>query len=160
MTETVVRIATREDELGILNLCRLMHAEQGQHPMNWQKVIARVRAATDRKNGVVGVIGPSDDIQAHIYLLIDEIYYSDECQILEIWNFVRPDCRRSNYAKTLIEFAKKCARDMNLHLMIGVLSDIRMEAKVRLYERQLPKAGAFFLYRPEADGVMGGDNRV
>lgn len=154
MTETVVRIANRDDEVGILNLCRLMHAEQGEHPINWQKLIGRVRAATDLRNGIIGVIGPPDDIKGSVYIVVDEIFYSDDCQTLELWNFVREDCRRSDYGKELIAFAKKFARDMKLHLLIGVLSDIRMEAKIRLYERQLPKAGAFFLYRPEADAAV------
>jgi len=35
---------------------------------------------------------------------------------------------------------------MNLPLILGVVSNYRTEAKVKLYERQFPKAGAFFMY--------------
>ena len=103
------------------------------------------------------MIGPPDDIKAHVYLQVDEVYYSDDYQIVELWNFVRPDCRRSDYAKTLIAYAKKFADDTKLHLLIGVLSDIRMAAKVRLYERQLPKAGEFFLYKAETEQAVSAD---
>ena len=148
MTDTVVRIATPDDELGILKLCKAMHEEQGQHTLNWEKVVARILSVTRDKQGIIGVIGPHDDIRAHIYLMLDEVWYSSDVQILEIFNYVRMDCRKSDYAKTLIKFAKDCSDQLKKDLMIGVLSNIRMEAKVRLYERQLPKAGAFFLYRP------------
>lgn len=38
--------------------------------------------------------------------------------------------------------------------MIGVISNERMEAKVSLYGRMLPKAGEFFCYRPVAVAEM------
>jgi hypothetical protein len=38
---------------------------------------------------------------------------------------------------------------MKMPLVIGVISNIRTEAKIKLYERRLPKAGAFFVYNRE-----------
>jgi hypothetical protein len=38
-----------------------------------------------------------------------------------------------------------------IKLMIGVLSTKRAAAKVRLYERQLTPAGAFFVHPPPAN---------
>jgi GNAT superfamily N-acetyltransferase len=86
-------------------------------------------------------------------LLIDQVWFSDDKQILELVNFVHPEHRRSNYAKTLVEYAKHCSDATGLDLTIGVLSNVRMEAKVKLYERQLPKAGAFFVYSPKRESV-------
>lgn len=153
MTETVVRLAGLDDEVGLLNLCRLMHAEQGSHPLNWPKVIAMMRRATMRQVALAGVIGPSDDIKAGILILLDPVWYSDECQLLEVFNFVREDSRRSDYAKRMIEFAKKCADELDVDLTIGVLSNIRTEAKVKLYARQVPEAGRFFIYSPKAKSI-------
>ena len=80
--------------------------------------------------------------------MLDPVWFSDEFQLLELFNFVRPDSRASDFAKSLIGYAKTCAEGLGIDLMIGVLSNERMEAKVRLYGRMLPKAGELFCYRP------------
>lgn len=149
MTETAVRIATLEDEMGLLNLCQLMHVEQGAHPLNWQKVIPMIRRATTRNAAMAGVIGDPDDIKAGILLLLDPIWYSDDFQLLELFAFVREDSRRSDYAKRLIAFGKQAADELQIDLTIGIYSNIRTEAKCRLYERQLDKAGYFFIHHPK-----------
>ena len=63
------------------------------------------------------------------------------------FNFVRPDERKTDYAKRMIAFAKRCSDNVKLPLVIGVLTNERMEGKVRLYRRNLGyPAGAFFVY--------------
>ena len=52
------------------------------------------------------------------------------------------------FAKNMITFAKKCADETKLILLIGIISDEKLEAKERLYARLLPKGGTFFVYRP------------
>jgi hypothetical protein len=52
----------------------------------------------------------------------------------------------ANFDIHLISFGKKCAIDIGVPLMMGILSGERTEAKVRLYCRQFgTPAGAFFL---------------
>ena len=146
------------DESGIMALLVQNHAENGQHEFCEPKVRQMVRRALYQQGGIIGVIGPSSDIRSSICLLIDEVWYSEERQILELWNYVRQDSRRSDYAKKMIEFAKKCADGLELDLTIGVLSDKRMEAKIRLYQRQLPKAGAFFIHHGKKRIEQGMEN--
>jgi GNAT superfamily N-acetyltransferase len=86
---------------------------------------------------------------------MEEVYYSDDYQIVELWNYVRPDCRKSDFAKRLIEFAKKCSTDTGMDLTIGIISNARMEAKCRLYGRMLPKAGEFYVWRA-VEGIAYG----
>jgi len=78
-------------------------------------------------------------------------WYSDELTMDEYLNFVDPEHRSSNHAKTLIAYAKQMVdqiriKHQNFKLIIGVLSTKRTAAKVRLYERQLIPCGAFFAY--------------
>jgi hypothetical protein len=146
---TVVRLATLEDEPGIINLCRLMHVEQGVHPLKMEKVFPIIRRGTARQGGIIGVIGPSHDIQAGILLILDPIWYSDDFQLLELFSFVREDSRRSDYAKSLLMFAKHTSDQLQIDLTIGIFSNIRTEAKCRLYERQFTKAGYFFSHSPK-----------
>ena len=143
-----VRLATPADEDGIMSMCRELHAENGPHPLDEDKLRDMLRRAFDRQGGIVAVIGPPDDLRGCIYLSLEPVWFSQDYQLSELFNFVRPEHRRSGYAKALILYAKQCADALGIDLMIGVLSNIRMEAKVRLYGRLVPKAGEFFVYRP------------
>ena len=154
MSDTIVRMALVGDEDGIMALLIQNHAENGQHEFCEPKVRNMVRRALYQQGGIIGVIGPASDIRGSICLLIDEVWYSEERQILELWNYVRQDSRKSDYAKKMIEFAKKCADGLELDLTIGVLSDKRMEAKVKLYQRQLPKAGEFFVHHGKKERFL------
>lgn len=145
-----VRTATLADEDGIMALCRANHAENGAHPFNEVHTRSQIRRVlSGQDGGVIGVVGEEGALRACICILLDRVWYSDQHQLLELFNFVHPDHRRSTYAKQLLLFARRCADETGLDLTIGVLSDTRMEAKVRLYTRVFPKAGEFFVYQPE-----------
>lgn len=143
-----IRIATPDDFQEIFRVSCILHNENGQHPFSEWKARHVIWKGVNRDNAIIGVIGEPDNIKALIYLVIDSVYYSDESQLLELWNFVRPDCRKTDYAKRMIQFAKRCADETGLDLTIGVISNERLEAKERLYARLLPKGGTFFIYRP------------
>jgi hypothetical protein len=144
-----IRLAGEPDEMQIFNLCSLMHAEAGFHPLSWPKVAAMVRLATQRTRGIIGVIGEPYDLKAAIFMVIEPIWYSDDWHLLEYFNYVRPDARKSRYAQDLIAYGKKCADEIGVDFMCGVFSNRRTEAKCRLYQRMLPKMGEFYNYRPE-----------
>lgn len=145
---TTVRIATQADEPDLLKLCKELHAENGfLFTMNEERVKETLKRAWDRQGGIVGVIDGNKEIEGAIFLLFSTIWYTDDWHIEELFNFIRPAYRVSKHAETLIEFAKNCQRGIGLPLMIGVLTNSRMEAKVRLYRRKLDMpAGAFFIY--------------
>lgn len=145
-----VRLAHLDEEAELLVLCREIHREQPMHTYDEDRVRDMVRRALNQQNAIMAVIGDPGDLRAALLLLIDPIWWSDSLQLLELFNFVREDHRKSTYAKQLIQYAKHCADETGLDLTIGVLANKRTEAKVRLYERQqLPKVGAFFCYSPE-----------
>ena len=148
-----IRVATPDDFQEIFRICCLLHAENGQHKFSEWRSRHFIWKGCNRDNAIIGVIGPSNDIKAVLYLEVQNIYYSDENQLGEAFNYVRPDCRKSDYAKRMIQFAKRCADETGLDLTIGVISDKRLEAKQRLYERLLPKGGIFCIYKPMRDAV-------
>jgi hypothetical protein len=77
------------------------------------------------------------------------MWYSDANVLEERAIFIHPEFRnaKGGRARRLCEFSKRAADTLEVPLMIGVLSNHRTEAKVRLYERQFGKpSGAFFLY--------------
>lgn len=100
-----------------------------------------------KKGGIIGVIGEPNNIEAMQYLLVSKFWYSKDHHLEECFNFVRHDMRKSDHARKLLSFAKECADTLKIPLVIGVLTNSRMEGKVRLYRRSLGiPAGAFFVY--------------
>lgn len=151
--KTPIRLADEHDEIGILDMVRLMHAEQPYHDLDIGRVAALVRIAVQpsaQRHGIVGVIGePRGPIKAGIFLSIEPLWYSSDKVLLEYFNYVRPEARKgSTYANDLIAYAKQCSDHLGLDLTIGVYSTIRTAAKIRLYRRWMIQVGAFFLYAP------------
>jgi Acetyltransferase (GNAT) family len=155
-SQSQVRLATKEDREEIFRLCKLLHSENGLFPMDDDLVQETMMKGINRNGGILGVIGPTGGpLEGMIYMLISNFWYSRKPHLEELFSYVPPEYRKSNHAKSLIEFAKKCATD-DIRLVIGVVSNTRTEAKVRLYERRLGKpAGAFFVYPPPAAAYNG-----
>lgn len=142
-----VRVAKPDDEDGIMDLCHLLHAENGLFPLDADLVRGLVRTVLCDKQGFIGVIGERGQLEGSILLRLSSMWYSTSPVLEEYWNFVHPEYRKSERAKYMVQFAKSCADRMELPLLIGIVSNERTEAKCRLYNRMLPKAGQFYLYR-------------
>jgi|SRR6516164_817613 hypothetical protein len=144
-----VRFAVPEDEDAMFELGILAHEESAQHPMDAEKVRAGLNAMCHRRNAMAGVIGPvGGPLRGMVLMTIDAIWYSPDYQLLELTCFVHPDHRRNRYAKQLINFSKTVSDNLGIDLMIGIVSNKRTEAKIRLYQRQLQHVGAFFVHHP------------
>ena len=141
-----VRLAKPEDEDEIFEICKMLHEENALFPMSEGKVRNRIKECTEQRGGIIGVVGSPGHIEAVICLTLGSLWYTDAWCLDEHFNYVLPNHRRSDNAKELIIFAKACAQELKLPLMIVILSNERTEAKVRLYKRQLgAPSGAFFL---------------
>ncbi len=151
-----VRIATRADEAQLMDLCRALHKENGLFELDEDMVRTMLYRAFNREGGIIGVIDGDNEIAACIFALLSNFWYSKDSHIEELFSYVRPNFRRSNYADLLIEFMKRCATEIGIPLVIGVITSDRAEAKVRLYRRKLGvPAGAFFVY----NSVWNNDNK-
>jgi hypothetical protein len=148
MSDDVLRIATPDDFQEIFRICCLLHHENGSHGFNELKVRSAIWRCVNRDKAMAAVIGPPNDIKAMILLTIEEVWYSDDHEIIERGVFVRADCRKTDYAKQMIRFAKRCAEDTGLFVSIGIISDDRLAAKRRLYERELKIGGYWFIVKP------------
>jgi hypothetical protein len=151
-TDAIVRVAGPEDEDGIMHLARVNHNENGLFNLNEQRVLSYLRPALHKLDGIVGVIGPKDKLEALILLKTSFYWYSDERFLEEMSIFVHPDYRHAKDSRVqkLIAFAKQVSEGTGLPLLIGVLSNDRTSAKVALYQKQFgAPAGAFFLYGRE-----------
>lgn len=147
-----IRLATKADEGEIFGLLMLLHRENGMFGLNHDKVIAGIQWATERKGGLIFVIEESRKIVASLAMTVTSDWYSDDEYLLERWNYVHPDYRRSNYARMLLEQGKWASEwfsrqnKKNIPFLCGINSFDRLEAKVRLYARHMPCIGAYFMY--------------
>jgi GNAT superfamily N-acetyltransferase len=103
--------------------------------------------------GIIGVIGKVGRIEAFVFLLIGQFWYSSEHHLEELVVFVDPEHRKSGHAQAIITWMKEQVEKTGLPLMTGVMSTHRTEAKVRLYSRMLPKVGAFFFLTPKGSSL-------
>lgn len=148
--EPSVRIGTPEDVDAIMELALAACKENGFVNPNPLKLLQQIWAALNNDHGIVGIIGDKDSpAEGAILLRVVDMWYSDDQILEEKAIFIHPDYRsaKGGRARRLCEFAKTVSDQLGIPLLIGVLSNDRTEAKVRLYERQFgTPTGAFFLY--------------
>jgi hypothetical protein len=150
-TKSEVRLAIPSDETEMMGFLRDMWTENGMARLYPDKVRNFLRRGLVRDNALIGVIRGPKEIEASVGLFIGEWWYSDEQHVEDFWNFVREPYRRSDHAKALLDFARWAGEQLQRALLMGVLSDERTAAKVRLYQRKFgqPK-GAIFVIKPGA----------
>jgi hypothetical protein len=142
-----VRKAVKEDIPQIFKLGKLLFEENAITSWSENRIIAAVNRAINGDGAVIGVIGDIGRLEGMIYLLRAKFWYTDDCHLEEVYNYVHPDYRKSDNAKALIDFAKTCSEGINVPLMIGIVSNHKTEQKIRLYERRLGKrSGAYWLF--------------
>jgi hypothetical protein len=155
----VVRKARPEDEESIWELFHLMHEETGAFEIDYPKVqnllnrilySERIPPGDLGVRGYMGVIGPLGKIEAFTLMIIGSYWYSSQWTLEELANFVHPDHRKgTEHATTLLQYDKMLSDKLQIPLIIGIISNVRTEAKVRLYRRMFGKegtAGAFFVH--------------
>lgn len=160
ISPSIVRLAQPQDHSEIVRLFMQDHAENGIFPMDYSKIdwlLCRLLrpdliSETDTgTRGVMGVIGPVGALEAIVAVVISAPWYTSERCLNDLVVFVDPQYRHSGHAKALIEWMKYQSTITGLPLISGVVTKERTEAKVRLYQRQMPiKLGAYFLHDPKA----------
>lgn len=153
-----VRLAQPSDEDALVAMLHLMHGENGFSPLSEKKVRAIIKRGTTPPlpHEIKPIIGIIDDengnIVGSVCLTAGVWWYSDDTNwhLEDLWLFVHPDHRslKENLSAPLIQFAKWAADGVGLPLLLGILTNSRVEAKTRLYSKQIPWKGALFFYEP------------
>lgn len=162
MTESedlMIRLASPQDLDEIMSIAMMACDENGFLNPNPAKIAAEIWPALHQDHGLCAVIGkPNGMIEGLVLLRIGNMWYSDSRVVEEKAIFIHPDFRsaKGGRASKLCEFSKKVADSLGIPLIIGVLSNHRTSAKVRMYERQFgPPSGAFFLYGAQTGKWQG-----
>lgn len=149
-----VRLATISDEEAALELMCIAQREQPIFTLNYNKIRGVIQRCTrpqaaEGKFGALALIdGPDGTLEGYLLMLVTQHWFTDDWHVDEISNFVRPDIRkvRPGHARKLINFAKWFAEAMDMPLIMGILTTKRLEAKIKLYGRQLIPAGCVFVH--------------
>lgn len=145
-----IRIGVPQDVDGVMELALMVCKENGIFEPNVDKILWDVWTSLHQDHGLIGVIGePGEQLEGFVLLRVSTMWYSDAPIIEEKTVFVHPKHRGASggRARKLCEFSKQVADELEMPLIIGVLSSTRTESKVKLYERVFGEpAGAFFLY--------------
>lgn len=159
---SIVRVAKAADHGEIWRLFLQGYKENGKFTLAPEKVDFFLTRALCPETipdwdtgprGVVGVIGSVGALEALVFVTIASYWYSAQNHLEEFIVFVDPECRKSGHARALVEWMKHQSDLTGLPLVTGIISTERTAAKVRLYERMLPKVGAFFLYGGKGSGA-------
>src|ERR1700722_13085670 len=98
--------ATLSDLPEFMRLFKIMHAECGMFDLDEDCVRDTFNRAVKNKEGVIGLIkGPLGDLRAMLFLLVTRYYYTQQFHLEELFNFVAPEHRRTNYANALLKYA-------------------------------------------------------
>lgn len=144
-----VRSANLDDLPDIVDVARELGKENSAYSVDEDVAIPMIRNVLGG-DGLVGIVHTDDGSIAGTIMLRIAYHWSSAQPFLdEFWVYVRPEHRKSNIARSLIQFAKHQADKLNLLLRIGIISKIELSRKLALYERLLgTPAAAHFSYRP------------
>ena len=156
-----VRFGKPVDEQQIRLLLLLGHFENSIFKCNLQKVDSVVKRMLFTPwlspqdtglRGCFGVIGPEGGtLEALTMIAVSSQWYTDESHLEEYIVYVHPEHRTKGHGGRLIDWMIELAERMQIPLLTGVISQSRMEAKVRMYRKKLTPVGQFFLHMPKSN---------
>lgn len=155
----IVRLGTPADLDLVMKAAVEAIAEIGLVDPEPERLLGDIWPALNQDRGLIGIIcKPNGEPEGGVLLRIGKMWYSNQDVLEERVIFVLPEFRalKPSRAIELLKFSKKAAENLGLPLLIGVMSTVRTEAKVRMYERQLGKPmGAVFLYNAGPETLKG-----
>lgn len=160
---SVVRIANIDDWQEIWRLILQGHNENGIFTLSPTKVSWFMHRALAPEaiapqdlgpRAVIGVIGRPKRLEGLVFVAIGEYWYSEQKHLEEFGVYVDPEFRKSGHAIAMVSWMKDQVEETGLPLITGIMSNIRTEAKCRLYRRYLPKIGEFFCVMPKGSTVL------
>lgn len=155
MIPSKVRIAKPYDAPEIWRLFLQTHRENGLFRLSPSKVTTLMDRALHPElihpldtapRAQIGVVGNPGKLEAVVFLLISSFWYSEELHLEELLVYVDPECRNSGHANACLDWMKGIADQLKIPLLTGIISKDRTAAKIRLYDRKLPRVGAFYFY--------------
>src|SRR5258705_6520651 len=135
---SIVRIAKPEDHVEIWRLFLQGFRENALFPLDAEKVDWFMNRALQPEmipewdngiRGAIGVIGQVGALEALVFVVLGEYWYTRHKHIEEFIVFTDPEHRKSGHANALHEWMKNQGDATNLPLVTGIMSNVRTKAK-------------------------------
>ena len=157
--ENMVRLARPADSDQLWELARIMHTEHAYHafPLSERRVRAELETSISRQDGMIGVIG-DDVLEGAAWLSYGNAdWYTEVRTLAERMVIVHPAFRRGIVRiKSLLAWID-CAQAHIGPMVVGVISNDRTDAKVRLYRRRFGEpAGVAHFWMTGGRSALGG----
>jgi GNAT superfamily N-acetyltransferase len=162
---STVRIAKPDDYQEVWRLLLTVHRENGIFSLSPNKVDWLIKRILNPDQiplgdtgvrGAIGVIGSVGSLEGLVLVTLGTYWYSEDLHLEEFTVTVDPEHRKTGHAQALIQWMKDQVEVTKLPLITGIISNIRTEAKCRLYRRMLPKIGEFFYLGPKGSTLTPG----
>jgi hypothetical protein len=151
-----IKIAIPSDEDELISLIKIKTEEDGIAPFDEERTRFTVRRGLipgeTHRQAIIGIIRGPREIEASIGLYMSGWWFSSTPHLSDLWAFVAPNYRRSEHAKSLLEFSKWASSTLNTPLLMHEIINAKTANKVKLIERKLgPQGGALFYYDPKIE---------
>lgn len=149
---SIIRLAKPGEEAMVFDFFVKSHADNGFFPISSKKVIDTIMRAIRGENASIGIIVGPQGIEAATGLCLEQTWYSESWFLAELLNYVDVDHRRSRHAQALLKFQKDFsdkitkALGYSVPIIPGILTRSRLQAKMRLFQREFQQVGALFIY--------------
>jgi hypothetical protein len=151
-----IRLGTPDDMREVMDLAIAAAKENALLTANQVLLAQAIWPALNQNHGLVGCIGKGNgEIEGIVVLNIGTLFYSDEMCVEERVVFVKPEHRaaKGGRARKLCEFSASVAKELDLPLLIGVMSSEMTRQKVELYRRVFGEpSGAFWVVGRKTGG--------
>jgi len=144
MSDLIVRVGTPDDVEDCMVMADMGARENGMAPHDMNQILQGFWPSLKLDHGIVGIVGEKGGKpEGCVLLRVTNFWYGfqegekSKPMLEERWLWTHPDYRsaKGGRARKLCEFAKTSAERLGLPLMIGILSNIQLESKMRLYRR-------------------------
>lgn len=153
-----VRKADPYDADALFDMALFLTHEDALQPVSETKLRALVQRCVTMDNAIAGIIDGPDGIEGTVGLVVDQFPYSEADHLAALWIGTSQAYRdritkqrQRNYAPEdaglatrLLRFAKWASDQMDVPLVISVLTAGDLKAKLTSYQRQTPQIGAIF----------------
>lgn len=151
------QIADLRDFVEVKELCLLLEKENGSASLFEPALDDLLGRALTHQNAIIAVVKtPEGKTVGCACLALDQWDYSLSWHYSEMWVFVHPEHRKSGYALDLINFCKWWAEQTGIPVTVGIMSKVRVKAKLRLYSRYLQPLDVFYIHDNRSGGSSGG----
>lgn len=126
------RQATASDIENLLPLLVDMHSENALSTLDIDKTIAMVEYVIN--HGLCLLAHDGQELVGALGVCVDSFWYTSDQHIQDRFYYVAPSHRKTRVALTLLKYIREYAKQLNMPLMLGVMTKVDAVRKDRIFQ--------------------------